>query len=216
MTRSNVRLLFTLSQRRFVGSGKGWERTMKTRTAFGRTACGLGATLLAASACATLGVRSASAAANQPGTTQPAGQTVPQTSLIKQNDLAATSLLISVALGEPTPDRRVNLVPVFIGTCRNLGTLTYKPGFRALRLHHTVDGVDHVVAASFIPQLGPGKTFSISYHLPENEEGGYDYDGYSLEVSQGSLSDENPGNDVYELEIASNPNSYPAPTGNRN
>ena len=138
---------------------------------------------------------------------------------LKQNDLAATSLLVSVALGEPTPERRVNLIPVLIATCRNLGTQTYKPGFRALRIYHTVNGVDHVVAASFIPQLGPGKTFSISYYVPQNDEDEeIENGGYWMEVSEGPRPDEDPANDSYaeDHHILGETTGFPMPIGNRN
>jgi hypothetical protein len=145
--------------------------------------------------------RAAVAAANPPGTTKPQGQPPVQNILIKQNDLAAESLIIAAGAGESSDEHRTSLVPVLVGTCRNRGVQTYKPGFRALRLHHVVGETDEVVAASFIPQLGPGKSFTLSYHVPMNEDEGYDLEGYWIEVSEGNRPDENPENDLFVLEF---------------
>ena len=168
---------------------------MKTGTVRHRVVGGLGAALLAVSACSFFGARAASAAANQPGKTEPQGQTPPPHILIRQNDLAADSLL--PVPGASISGQRNCLSTVLVATCKNLGAQTYKPGYRAMRIYHTVAGVNYVVAASFIPQLAPGKTFWITYQLPFNEEVDEEDEGYWMEVSQGSSADECPANDTY-------------------
>lgn len=174
---------------------------MKIGTASKRAAYLVGALFLTAGVGGMLVPRAATAATNPPGTTKPPGQPPVQNGLLKQNDLAADSLIVAVGAGESSDEHRSDLVPVLVGTCRNRGVQTYKPGFRALRLHHTDGETDKVVAASFIPQLGPGKSFFISYYVPMNEEEGYDLEGYWLEVSEGNRPDENPGNDLFALEF---------------
>lgn len=187
--------LFTLPRDKLI-AWEEMETTVKTRNKVPRAAYGLAAAVLAMSGSALFNARSASAA-NPPGSPQqPQGQVPAPKIVVKQDDLAAQSLVFGVP-DESAPRNQLFPPNILVATCKNLGAQTYKPGYRALRLYHTVGNKNYVVAASFIPQLGAGKTFSISYQLPVEAESGYDVDFYWIEVSPGSHRDEAPSNDCY-------------------
>jgi hypothetical protein len=181
-------------------AGKETETTVTTRNDYRRAACGVGAALLALSSGIVTVPGSAWAAGNPQNPTQPHGQFPPPNVLVKQNDLAAESLYLVPKAGEPSRDGRTNLVAALLATCKNRGTHNYKPGTRSMVLYHRVGGVDQVVVSQPVPALAPGKSFYFTYTLPPFNEAAEDDEGYWVEITQGSVPDENPGNDTFAEE----------------
>jgi hypothetical protein len=111
---------------------------------------------------------------------------------LKQNDLAAVSLVGGIAIVTPSGDSRNNLVATLMATCKNLGTKPYKPGFRRLNILYSKGGVEGIAASRVIPELAAGKSYSFTYTLS-----GIGADEYWLEVSEGNRPDDDPDNDVF-------------------
>ena len=116
---------------------------------------------------------------------RPSSQTLPLSKLKLRHDLAAVGLYATFQ-GDPTQGTAKTIL---VGTIKNVGVLTYKPGNRKVVIWRKIQNGSMTVASKPVPELKAGKTFVLSYTPPVG-----DTSTYGVTVSQG---DTNPANDVF-------------------